>query len=144
MKVLFIKDVPRQGQMGQVKEVADGFAKFLLNNKSVIVATPVVIEQNKKKIEEALARAKGEESFLLEISKKIDGMKIQLKGESNPKGNLYKSIHGPEVAEELSRVLGTKINPHNVEEVTLKKKGEHEIKFLNKGKNLAKFILEII
>ena len=81
MKILFTKNVTRQGQMGEVKEVANGFAQFLINAGNAVVATDAVIAVNKKKIEEAQMRAKGEESYTIDVAKRLDGKEIKIKGE---------------------------------------------------------------
>lgn len=144
MKILFLKNVPRQGIAGEVKEVADGFASFLLKSGSVVVATPQVIEQNKKKIEEAAMRAKGEESFMKDLAKKLDGFKLVIKGNSNPKGNLYKSFHAKDIAEALTKEIVVGVNEENLEDVTIKNKGLHDVGFVYKGKKLATVSVEII
>ena len=39
MKVIFIEDVKGKGKKGDVKEIADGYAKFLITNKKAVQAT---------------------------------------------------------------------------------------------------------
>ena len=39
MKVIFLEDVKGKGKKGDVKEIADGYAKFLITNKKAVAAT---------------------------------------------------------------------------------------------------------
>ena len=39
MKVIFLEDVKGKGKKGDVKEIADGYAKFLITNKKAVQAT---------------------------------------------------------------------------------------------------------
>jgi large subunit ribosomal protein L9 len=103
MKILFVKNVSRQGVVGQVKDVPQGFAQFLIANGSAVVATEGVQKQNAVKIEEANLKAKGDESMAHEIAKRVDGKVFKLKAGPNNKGNLYKAVHKQEVLEAISK-----------------------------------------
>lgn len=144
MKILFLKNVPRVGQMHEVKEVADGYASFLLKNGSATVATDSAMKQASKKIEEAKMKAKGEESFAHEIAKKVQGLTLQIKGNANPKGNLYKSFHAKDIAEELTKKLIIGVSEELLEEVTIKNTGIHNVNIIFKGKKLGSFEVEVL
>ena len=48
MKVIFLKDVKGSGKKGEIKEVADGYAKnFLLKNKLAVLADNKAMSENK-------------------------------------------------------------------------------------------------
>jgi len=143
MKILFLKNVPRVGLANEVKEVADGYAKYLLNNNLGVVATDGVIKQNQKKIEESKMKALGEESFAHEIAKKVEGLKLQITGNSNPKGNLYKSFHAKDIAEELTKKLIIGVSENLIQEITIKNKGIHTANIVFKGKKLGSFEVEV-
>ncbi len=45
MKVIFLKDVKKQGKKGEIKEVADGYGKnFLIKNGYAVIATQQVLK----------------------------------------------------------------------------------------------------
>jgi large subunit ribosomal protein L9 len=144
MKVLFLKNVPRQGQAGEVKEISQGFAQHLLNSGSVVVATPAIIKQNEKRIEEAKMRAKGEESMAHEIAKRVDGKTFSLKGGANNKGSLYKAIHKQDVLDAISKAIVVTVDENLLPDVNIKLTGKHKLNLVFKGKNLATFELEIV
>lgn len=137
MKILFTKNVTRQGQAGEIKEVPQGFAQFLINNGNAVVATDAVVAANKKKIEEAAMRAKGEESYLLEVAKKLDGKEIKIKVEAVSKGSLYKALHKKDILDALSKEIVVTIPENLFEEMSIKTAGIHELKMNYKNKNLG-------
>lgn len=64
MKVIFIKDLKKQGKKGEIKELKDGYAKFLIKEGYAVQETKGSLkhletenekqkEENNKKIEEA-------------------------------------------------------------------------------------------
>ena len=144
MKILFTKNVTRQGQMGEVKEVANGFAQFLINAGNAVVATDAVIAVNKKKIEEAQMRAKGEESYTIDVAKRLDGKEIKIKGGANNKGSLYKALHKKDVVEVLTKEIVVSVPENLFEDVNIKACGPYDLKMAYKGKNLGtvKIIVE--
>ena len=54
MKILFTKNVARQGVVGEVKEVADGYAQFLITSGNAVKATSDVVKANENKIKLAI------------------------------------------------------------------------------------------
>ena len=40
MKIIFIENIKGKGKVGDIKEVKDGFAEFLIKEKKAIMATP--------------------------------------------------------------------------------------------------------
>ena len=141
MKILFIKNVSRQGSVGEVKEVPNGFAQFLITQGNAVVATDSVIAQNKKKIEEQQLRAKGEESYTIDVAKKLDGKEIKIKGGANNKGSLYKALHKKDVLEILSKEIVVTVPEHLLPEMSIKHTGVNEIRLEYKGKKLGQFNL---
>lgn len=143
MKILFVKNVPRQGQAGEVKEVSGGFATFLLNSGSVVVATDAVIKQNQKKIEEAKIKAMGEESMAHEIGKRVDGKIFHIKGGANNKGSLYKAIHKKDILDAISKEIIVTVPENLLEDISIKLTGKHVLKLTYKSKTLATFEVEV-
>lgn len=141
MKILFVKNVSRQGVVGEVKEVPNGFAQFLINNKSAVVATDAVVKANAAKIEEQKMKAKGEESFVSDVAAKLKGREVKIKGGANNKGSLYKALHKKDILEILSRELVVTVPENMFGEVSIKQTGQHSIPMEYKGKNLGQFTL---
>jgi large subunit ribosomal protein L9 len=144
MKILFVKNVTRQGVVGDVKEVPQGFAQHLIKNGQAVVATDAVVAQNKKKIDEAQLKSKGEESMAKEIASRVNGKIFQIKGGANNKGSLYKAIHKNDVLDALSKEIVVTVPENLLGEVSLKLTGKHQLKLGYKGKDIATFEVEIV
>jgi large subunit ribosomal protein L9 len=143
MKILFVKNVPRQGQAGEVKEVSNGFASFLLNSGGAVVATDAVIKQNQKKIEGAKIKAMGEESMAHEIGKRVDGKVFTIKGGANNKGSLYKAVHKQDVLDAIAKEIVVSVPEYLLEDVNIKLTGKHLLHLVYKAKKIADFEIEI-
>ena len=102
MKVVLLKDVKGTGKKGEVKEVADGFAKnFLLKNNFAKVANNSALNENKiQKDAEKFHKAQ-EISAAKELAKKINGQTIKLSIKCGSNGKTFGSVTSKEISEEL-------------------------------------------
>ena len=144
MKILFIKNVPRQGQAGEVKELSQGFASFILKSGAGIVATDAVVKQNQKKIEEATMKGKGEESMAHEIAKRVEGKMFKIKAGANNKGSLYKAVHKQDVLDAITKEIVVSVPEYLLEDVNIKLTGHHKLALVYKNKTIATFEIEVI
>ena len=69
MKVIFLKDVKKQGKKGEIKEVKDGFANYLIQQKVAVVASDV----NLGRLERANANKKAMDDMNRELAQKEKG-----------------------------------------------------------------------
>ncbi len=100
MKVLFIKDVVGIGKMGEVKDVADGYAiNFLFRNDYALVYNEC-IENSIKLKKEKEDRVEKKTSKLFE---KIEDIVLTLKVSVHD-GNMYGSVHAQEIVEALAKL----------------------------------------
>jgi len=99
MKVVFIKDIKNIGRRGDIKEVADGYAKnFLLPKKFALPATAQVmvkIDQERTVIENKVA-------VLQEIVKQLESIgPLVFWLKSGKKGEIYGSVTGSQIEQVL-------------------------------------------
>ena len=66
MKIIFTQDVKKQGKKGEIKEVKDGFANYLIQQKVAVVASDV----NLGRLERANANKKAMDDMNRELAKK--------------------------------------------------------------------------
>jgi large subunit ribosomal protein L9 len=144
MKILFTKNVARQGQVGDVKEVADGYAQFLINAGNATKATNEVVKANENKIKNAKMKSEGEEKYIFELAKLLKNEIIKISVNSNPKGSLYKSLHKKEIVAEVSKLLKLDFEDKYLEEITLKEKGVFDIAIVYKNKKVGSFQVELL
>ena len=129
MKVVLLEDLPGGGKAGEIKEVSKGYAKnFLLPRRLALVATPTVMKQvesrlEKEKLEESIDRDK-----LVELAQQIEGKEIRLKARMGTGERLFGSVTAADVAEELSRVIGSVIDKKKIDiEKPFRQTGSYEI-----------------
>lgn len=128
MKVIFLKDVPRIGKKGEVKDVADGFAQNSLLPKGFAkIATPQAI----KSLNDQKAHA--EELAILHIEKmkqaieSLNNQKIVVELAANDQGHLFSKFK----VEQLKKVFAAKgidFDIKNIVPFELKEVGTHTIK----------------
>ena len=116
MKVLLKHDVTKLGKAGQVKNVADGYARnYLIPQGMAVLATPGAMKQaDVLARSEQMRQAKlaSDASTVAEAIKQVTLTFIARVGEG---GKLYGSITTQQVAEELKRVAGIEIDKRKLE-----------------------------
>ena len=129
MKVVFLEDVPSVARSGEIKEVADGYARnFLIPKKLAMIANSAAI-----KLAEARCRAKARqqaetEAELQELAKQIDGKEITLKARAGSKDRLYGSITSADIAAELEKSDGVVVDKRKIDlEEHIHQLGSYEI-----------------
>ncbi|GGE83101.1 50S ribosomal protein L9 [Priestia taiwanensis] len=116
MKVIFLKDVKGRGKKGEVKNVADGYAQnFLIKQGLAVEAT----NGNVKALEGQQKSVAKEAALELEnckkLKEKLETLTIELKAKSGEGGRLFGSITTKQIADELNKVHGIKIDKRKFE-----------------------------
>jgi large subunit ribosomal protein L9 len=127
MKVVLTSDVKNVGKTGEIKEVADGFARnFLIPNGLAQHATQGNVQKSEKILEESRAKEKEELAQQQAAAEKIDGEEFVIKAKAE-EGKLFGSIDAKMIAEEISK-KGTKINESAIKlDTPIKELGEKQI-----------------
>lgn len=123
-----VKDFPALGIAGEVREVADGYAKNYLIPKGIALpATPQNLkawELKRQALERKLAHRAEE---LKALAGKLEGMTLEIKAKAGSGGRLYGSITSADIADELQR-LGVGIDRRQIEMAQpIKEVGTHEV-----------------
>ena len=129
MKIVLLKDVPGRGKAGEIKEVSKGYAKnFLLPRGLALVATSTVIKQVESKLEREKLEGSIDREKLVELAQQIEGKEIRLKARLGAGERLFGSITAADVAEELSRAIGSVIDKKKIDiEKPFRQTGSYEI-----------------
>ncbi|WML24348.1 50S ribosomal protein L9 [Neobacillus sp. OS1-33] len=116
MKVIFLKDVKGKGKKGEVKNVADGYAhNFLLKQglaKEANNANISTLDALKKKEEKVAAEELAEAKKLKEV---LDQITVELTAKAGEGGRIFGSITTKQIAEELQKKHGIKIDKRKME-----------------------------
>ena len=127
MKVIFIKDLKKQGKKGEIKEVKDGYAAFLIKNGYAIQVTEKNMENVKKendaKKQEELKLTKEAE----DIKKQLEKTTLVFKVKTGDHDRVFGSISPKQIKEELLK-KGYKIDKKQIEVTTsLQSLGFHKV-----------------
>lgn len=104
MKVIFLKDVKGSGKKGEIKEVADGYAKnFLLKNKLAVLADNKAMSENKIQKEAKDFHKQVEKEEAIKLAERIKDKTITLEVKCGDNGKLFGAVTSKEVQEELAK-----------------------------------------
>ncbi len=115
MKVIFIQDVKGTAKKGEMKEVADGYARNMLLKKGLAVeATPENV--NKLKGQEASAQHKKavEKQNAEEIQAKLDGQQLIIAAKAGTGGRLFGSVTTGQISQEIAKKFGFQIDKKKI------------------------------
>jgi large subunit ribosomal protein L9 len=123
MKVILLQNIRGVGRMGDVKNVSDGYGRnYLVANKLAKIAT----EGTVKEAEGLKKKAESLEKIMLEKAKEVAGkakdIVLEFTKKSSKTGKLFASITKEEIAEDLSKAIGAKVNSDSI---NLREHGEH-------------------
>jgi large subunit ribosomal protein L9 len=138
MKVVFLKDVARVGRAGEVKEVADGYAKnFLFPKKLALPATPSSIKMAEAQLRKEDQEQQRHAEELVEVARQLEGLSLDFKMKVMEEGRLYGSIRDTQIAEELKRLTGIDIERTRIELLEpIRQLGSYELT-IRLGRDLA-------
>lgn len=128
MKVILLEDVKALGKRGEVKQVADGYARnFLLNRKLALEATPQNLKnlahEQKKQADKAAAELAEAKRLAAEVAK----ITVDIPVKAGEAGRLFGSVTNKEVADAISARLGLELDKRKVEiKEPIKNLGEAE------------------
>ncbi|MEK3798880.1 50S ribosomal protein L9 [Peribacillus sp. FSL H8-0477] len=116
MKVIFLKDVKGKGKKGDVKNVADGYAhNFLLKQGLAVEAsnTNVKTLEAQKNKENNLAAEELEQAK--ELKETLEKITVELEAKAGEGGRLFGSITTKQIAAELQKKHGIKLDKRKME-----------------------------
>lgn len=129
MKVVFLKDVSSKGKAGEMREVADGYARnFLFPKGFALPATEGAVKTAKVQAEEKSRRRVRLHEELSELAKLIDGKEIHFKARAGENGKLHGSITTGDIAEKLSSLVNVEVDKKKIElDEPLRQIGSYEV-----------------
>lgn len=115
MKVIFLQDVKGSGKKGEIKNVADGYARNMLLPKGYAVEATAA---NMNKLEGAQASAQHKIDVETQAAKDsaaiVKGKKLNIAAKAGSNGKLFGSVTAANVAEALEEQLGVKVDKKKI------------------------------
>lgn len=129
MKVIFIKDLKKQGKVNEIKEVSDGYAtNFLIKNGYAVKYTKTsneILNTNLKN--QAIEEEKNIEAAN-KLKKELEKIEIVFNVKSGKDGRTFGTISTKQISEKLNE-LGYKIDKKQMkQDVPLNVLGTHYVK----------------
>jgi large subunit ribosomal protein L9 len=116
MKVLFKKDVVDVAKAGQLKEVADGYARnFLIPRGLAVAATSAALKQVADLQAVAARHAADEERTAQALKAKLEAQPVIVEAKAGQQGRLYGSVTTSDVASAVQRQLGVTLERRDLE-----------------------------
>ncbi|OGI25501.1 MAG: 50S ribosomal protein L9 [Candidatus Moranbacteria bacterium RBG_13_45_13] len=126
MKIILLQDVENLGKEGEIKEVADGFARnFLFPKKMAEIATDETVKRAEGKKQKQAEKSKLELEETQKLAEQLEGRELYIKVREKD-GKLFGSVNEKTVADAL-KDEGTNIAPENVKLAEpIREMGEYE------------------
>lgn len=115
MEVLLLKEVKRLGKAGEVRRVADGYARNYLIPRGLAVPATDAARRQVAEREAARARAADAEKATAEAqAAALENVELVFKVKSGESGRLYGSITSADIAEQLAERIGESVDKRKV------------------------------
>ena len=115
MKVILLEDVKSVGKKGELVNTSDGYAKnFLFPKKLAVEATKSNLNEFELKQKAEAKRKKEELEQAQKMAKVLEDKIVTVKVKTGENGKLFGSVTNKEVAEEIVKQTGLKIDKKKV------------------------------
>jgi large subunit ribosomal protein L9 len=129
MKVMFLQDVPNVARAGEMKEVADGYARnYLIPRKLAAQADPKMMNAIEAQVRARARQAAQNEAEMMELASQLDGKEIVITARVGANERLYGSITAGDIIAELEKSFGVIVDKRKIElENPIRELGSHEV-----------------
>ena len=129
MRVVFLDDVDGAGRAGEIKNVADGYARnFLLPRKLAAPATTTTVQQAESKAKAIAREEEKRDSAAQAIADKISASSIVIKARVGEEGRLFGSVTASDIADAINERGGSSVEHRQVLlDQPIKQSGSHEV-----------------
>lgn len=127
MKVILTKDVAGTGRAGDVREVADGYARnFLLPRRLAQPARATAEAQIRAQRERQRYRVEAELTQARATATKLESTVVEITARAGETGKLYGAVVNIDVAEAIESQLGVVLDRRKIEFEPAHEVGEHQ------------------
>ncbi len=128
MKVVLTQDVPNLGRAGDVKEVAEGYARnYLIPRGLAVPATEGRIRMAQEQKQTRVAQATRQVQRLAALAERMEQLTLTFQAKAGPTGRLYGSITPADIAEALERELKMPFDRRKILADPLRELGDHTV-----------------
>lgn len=103
-QVIFLQNIKGVAQIGDVKKVADGYARnFLLPGKMAVLATPQNLKQIEALKQKRLLAIEKDKETVKELAKKLADFILVIERAASEEGTLYDGLDAAEISAHLKK-----------------------------------------
>ncbi len=127
MKVILLENIKGFGQIGDVKNVSDGYARnFLLPRKMVKAATDSSMKEVESLKAKRVIMIESEKKNALEVVEKLKDLVIEFTRKATKTGKLFAGIGKDDLVKEIKKASGVQLQEEMIgHEEPIKHIGEH-------------------
>jgi len=130
MKVVFQQDISAKARKGEIKDVADGYARNYLFPKGLAVpATAAAVKAAEAMSAESARRKAREQEEMKELAEQLTGVELHFHARAGGKDRIHGSITSANIADEITKVTNIVVDKKKIELTEpLRTLGTHEVK----------------
>lgn len=115
MKVILLQDVKGTGKRGDIKDVADGYARnFLLPNELAKPAKKNVVQKIKAETRKKIKKAEASLQDAQRIASTLDGQEIEIDAKGSAEGTLYAAVGPRKLVSEIKKQTGVIVKQKDI------------------------------
>jgi len=129
MRVILLQNIKGVGQIGDVKEVSDGYGRnFLLPRKFAKPATPDALKEAEQLRARREVILKEQAEKAQEVADKLKDVTLELSEKTNEKGKLFAAVGKKEISHKLKEKTGIHLEEDMIQlDEHIKTVGEHVV-----------------
>ena len=115
IQVILLKDIKRLGQAGDIKRVANGYARnYLIPRGLAAVATAQAIKQARERMAAESRRTQIEVTSAESLAEIVDKLSFTFSVNAGDTGTLYGSITNADIATRLEKEIGQEFDKRKI------------------------------
>jgi large subunit ribosomal protein L9 len=115
MRVVFLDDVDGVARAGEIKNVADGYARnFLLPRRLAAAATAATMQQAEARAKAIAREQEKEDEAARTVAGKLEGKPIVVQARAGEQGRLFGSVTASDIADEINKRSGSALEHRQI------------------------------
>ena len=130
MKVIFVQELKGKAKAGEIKEVADGYARnYLIPKGFAIEATPTKIKEAEDKSKSIQKQKDKELQEALNLKEKLQDQTIRIQARTGGGDKLFGAVTAKEIADSIKQTLNLTLDKKKIDIAEpIKHLGQYQIK----------------
>ncbi len=146
MEVILLKDVPRLGRAGELRNVAPGYARnYLVPEGLATLVTKGALKQLELQSQAEARRKRQLEAEARELAARLEGLTLTLTAKTGEEDRLYGSITSGDIADALESEIGKSVDRRKIElEEPIRELGTYSVPFKLLSDLAPTIVVEVI